>query len=180
MRGSNPDFIKALVRIVDERRGRRMTVYTGDYVDIPVSPKEYIIYKITTLLLIFLIAILFFGAGYLNNPGMFETSVVISYVAAVFSFIFFCITFFQLPWKKDRFRLGEVGLLFGRLKMASIFLGISIVACVLGEAFFLSNIPIENRQRLDIVFLAMMVGTFSLTFLLNRIQNRIEKKSSIK
>jgi len=160
MSSRNPLEMESHADLVRERQIKRLSGskgYTGDYFDIPLDSQEYKNYKKSSLLLVSGIAVLHIGAGFVNNPGMVGFFVAMPYVAAFLSLLYFSIVRFQLPKEKDKFRLGESTLLFSRMRMAGIFLGISLAGCILGEFAFIRSAPTGEPLTLEIIFLALVV-----------------------
>lgn len=171
--------IELMAEKIKERRGRQTTVYTGDYLDISLDNQEYENYKKRSILIIALITIFHIGAGFINNPGMYEIYVVIPYVSAFLSLVYYCIIRSQLPKEKNKFRMGEVDILFNRTRNSSIILGISLLSCVIGEIAFIWFISVGDQLALDYIFLALEVFGAAVTYFLIRTQVQIAKKISI-
>jgi hypothetical protein len=176
MRGKHPIEADAIRKILDGRRKRRMTVYTGDYVDISLDHKEYKNYRRSSMLLISVITFLHIWAGFLDNPAMYSFLVSLPYVAALCSFLFFIVVLFQLPKEKDKFRLGEVQLLFKRMRLASIILGISLGLGIVGELFFIYGDSAGDQLTLELNYLTLEVIAVFVAYFLIRTQIRTEKK----
>lgn len=126
------------------------------------------------------IVVLHISAGFVNNPGMVGFFVAMPYVAAFLSLLYFSVVRFQLPKEKDKFRFGESNLLFSRMRMAGIFLGISLAGCILGEFAFIRSAPTGEPLTLETIFLALEVLGSLVTFILISMLNRVVKKVSIK
>ncbi|MBT3670274.1 MAG: hypothetical protein HOF10_13975 [Chloroflexi bacterium] len=174
--------MKARVDQIDERRNKRIkhtSIYTGDYVDIPIGELEYRKFRRSSILLIAFLSVLHVGAGFINNQGMYESYTAIAYVATLLTILYFIVVFIQLPKKKDGFRLGEVGVLFNRVQISSIYIGIALVATLVAEIYYLVYATTDGQPISDYIFLALLLIEALLAFILIIVQYRMFKKIKI-
>jgi hypothetical protein len=180
MRNRNLHEIEIMTEKLNERRQRRnriIAVYQGDYVEIPIEKKEHKDFRKSSILLITVIVLFHIGAGCLNNAGMSIFFVAIPYVAAmIFALLNLYLLLFQLPKEKDKFRLGEVELLFYRTRNSSIFLGLALGACVLREIVYIKSVSDGGQLTLDFIFLALVAIEVFIAYFLARKQIQLLKK----
>ncbi|MCB2178573.1 hypothetical protein KQH61_04075 [bacterium] len=167
--GGDIERMKILEEKMRERRNWRMSLFTsyqGDYVEISLSDKAYRNYRILSFLLIATIVPLHIGAGFVNNPGMKEVYEILPYIAALGAIVYYLLFWFQLPKKKNLFRMGEVTLLFSRLRNATLLLWLCLTA-ILGSGFvFLRDLPAELRTTDELIFLAIIGAEMLAAFFL--------------
>ncbi len=159
-----------------ERMKGKNTSYSGDYVEIPIGIDAYKKYRLRSFLLISLIAVPHIGAGFINNRGMLESLTAIIYVAALFSIMYFGLVFFQLPKRKDKFRFGEVRLLFDRVENSSKLLAAAMGITLLAEIYFLFSDSSIEQLTPEYIFLSLIGVELLLANYLVIVQMRIKKK----
>lgn len=157
--GGDIERFKVMEEKMRERRNWRMslfTAYQGDYVEISLGDEDYKKYRITSLLLISAAAALHISAGFINNPGMLLFYIVIPYIAALGSIVYFYLFRFQLPRQKNKFRMGEVNLLFNRLRNACLLQFISLGIILTGEILLMRDTTEGAALTGDWLFLALI------------------------
>ena len=164
-----------------ERRGWRMNamgVYKGDYVEIALPAEEYKRYRRTAFLSYVGVSLVYLGGGFINNAGMIEFFVAIPYVGGVAALIFLGIVLFQLPKKKDKFRLGEEKLSFSRLRNAVLLFILMIAITIGGEVSYLRTEAGGGQIGSEVGFLILMGLVFIAAVFVLFIHIRTGKKAA--
>jgi hypothetical protein len=127
-----------LVSHVDERgHEKQEAVYRGRYFEWEADSLALSRFKRLSLLLSAAVILLHVGAGFVNNPGMFQAYVSLPYVGTFFPLLYLAAGVLHLPKEKPRYRRDEVGLSFWRMRSASRIVLAGLLLGLLGETIFL-------------------------------------------
>ena len=126
-------------KINEDEEGKQVkeVVYTGDYFELSVDEADLKKFKRNCLLLLAAIILLHVGAGFIANQGMYTFYVSLPYVFVFLSLYFTALGILRLPQKTQNLHRDEIGLSFDRMRTASKFLLVLLVASVIGEIIYL-------------------------------------------
>ena len=134
-------------------------VYRGDYFEVSLEEEGLFNLRRSSLLLLFPILVLQIGAGFLNNPGMYQFYISLPYVISFLFLFYFAQGVWQIPKEKRPYRREEVDLSFNRMRSASRMLLIMLVIGIIGEIIFLIFFSGGEKQALEVVYLLLQVLT---------------------
>ncbi|NLX76750.1 MAG: hypothetical protein GXZ01_05150 [Clostridiaceae bacterium] len=140
-----------------DNRIRQEIVYTGDYyiTDMPGNLERR--YKICLLLIPVIMAVLFIGAGFLDNDGSRAFYVVMPYVIQFLPISFMIISAVSF-YPKSKLTVVQYEKTFKRIGIAGIWVLILSFASVLGEVVFLLA-GHGNTPEQELVFLVCSIIT---------------------
>ncbi|MCB2179490.1 hypothetical protein KQH54_00035 [bacterium] len=169
-----------LVSTTDERgREKLKPVYRGDYYEVSLDEHGLLLFKRYCFLLFVAIAVLHIGAGFLNNPGMYQFYVVIPYAIIFFPLYFLAEGIVRVPKEKRKYRREEVELSFGHMKTASKALLILFPIVAVGELVFLLFFSLQESLWLEFVFLSAEIFATLAVYYLIRIHQPVLVQASL-
>lgn len=169
-----------LVSQLDERgREKQAAVYRGRYFELEAGGIGLSRFKGLSLLLSAAVIGLHVGAGFVNNPGMFQAYVSLPYVGTFFPLLYMAAGVLHLPKDKPRYRRDEVGLSFWRMKSASRFVLAGLALGLLGETIFLLFVSAGAATGRELLYLGLEALAAGAVLASIRLQGAIRFKEIV-
>lgn len=164
-----------IVVSVDENgREKRTAVYRGDFFRVTFSNGDITGYRKRAFTLIALMIFFHFGAGFINNPGMYQFYIALPYVIAFFPLLYLAMGVFHLPKETREYRRDEVGLSFNRIISTSKSYGVIIGIGILGTIIYLLFFASISSVLLELLYLLFQLLTFAMVFLLFSLHRQVQ------
>lgn len=167
------DDYETVVTIDEEGNEKKSAVYCGDYYELALDEEEILKFRKRSLLLLVVITALQIGAGFINNPGMYQFYIALPYVIAYFPLIYMAAGILRLPKEKRKYRRDELGLSFDRIKTTSRAILIFLIIIVLGEIIFILFLSADSQNLLEYLYLALEIIAAAAVYFLIRLQKQI-------